>query len=100
MRYTPQELVQKRRFEDVYERSQAPVMRSIERRVCGCDFGGKCWTTQIQADELVARLHLRPGTRLPVASYVEDVPHSDIRADDGLARSRKQCPYLRAGENS
>ncbi|MDJ0897143.1 MAG: methyltransferase domain-containing protein [Alphaproteobacteria bacterium] len=61
---TPQELVQKRRFEDVYERSQAPVMRSIERRVCGCDFGGNSWTTQTQADELIARLQLRPGTRL------------------------------------
>ena len=39
-------------------------MRQIERRVCGCDYGGTSWTTRqeaLQAGELLA---LGPGTRL------------------------------------
>lgn len=61
---TPEEMVRKRHFEDFYERSQAPVMLSIERRVCGCDYGGNSWTSRNQADDLIARLQLRPGVRL------------------------------------
>lgn len=58
MRCTSDELAQKRRFADTYGRSQTPVMRAIERRVCGCDYGGNSWTTHEQADDLVRRLGL------------------------------------------
>jgi ubiquinone/menaquinone biosynthesis C-methylase UbiE len=61
---TPRELEQKERLELVYARSQAPVMLSIERSVCGCDYGGNGWTTQSEADELATRLELGPGMRL------------------------------------
>jgi ubiquinone/menaquinone biosynthesis C-methylase UbiE len=64
MRCTLEELAQKKRFETVYERSQSPVMLSVERRVCGCDYGGTSWLTNDQADELAAHLELQPSTRL------------------------------------
>ena len=64
MRRTPAELAQTERFEDVYARSQSPVMLSIERSVCGCDYGGNSWTTRAEADGLITALDLRPGSRL------------------------------------
>ena len=45
-------------FELAYARSTQPVMRRIERRVCGCDYGGNSWTTQQEADELPGLLAL------------------------------------------
>lgn len=59
-----QELESTERFAVAYDRSREPVMRSIERRVCGCDYGGNSWTTQVEADDLIKRLQLRPGVRL------------------------------------
>ena len=64
MSCTPEELALKQRYEAVYERSQAPVMLSIERSVCGCDYGGNSWTTRAEADDLITMLDLRPGSHL------------------------------------
>jgi ubiquinone/menaquinone biosynthesis C-methylase UbiE len=64
MRRTPEELAQTARFENTYARSQSRVMLSIERSVCGCDYGGNGWTTRAEADGLIASLDLRPGSRL------------------------------------
>jgi ubiquinone/menaquinone biosynthesis C-methylase UbiE len=64
MRYTPKDLTLKKKFESVYARSQASVMLSIERSVCGCDYGGNSWTTQSEADDLATRLELRSGLRV------------------------------------
>ncbi len=64
MRCTPEQLAQMERFENVYARSQSPVMLSIERSVCGCDYGGNSWTTRTEADGLIASLELQPGSRL------------------------------------
>jgi cyclopropane fatty-acyl-phospholipid synthase-like methyltransferase len=64
MQRTPEELSQTQRFEDLYARSQSAVMLSIERSVCGCDYGGSSWTTRTEADGLIASLRLRAGTRL------------------------------------
>ena len=61
---TPKELALKKKFETVYERSQASVMLSIERTVCGCDYGGNSWTTHSEADDLAKRLQLRSGLRV------------------------------------
>ena len=61
---TPEEIDQRRRFEEFYERARAPVMRAIERRVCGCDYGGNSWTTEAEARRIVDILSLRPGVRL------------------------------------
>jgi ubiquinone/menaquinone biosynthesis C-methylase UbiE len=64
MRCTPEELAQKERFENVYVRSQLPVMLNIERNVCGCNYGGNSWTTRTEADDLIASLELQPASHL------------------------------------
>lgn len=64
MKRSPAERDQTERFAAVYRRSRAPVMRAIERRVCGCDYGADSWTTRDEAARIAARLGLRPGVRL------------------------------------
>jgi len=59
-----EERAQRERFESLYLRSQSPVMLTIERRVCGCDYGGNSWTSRAEAQQMAARLELRPGVRL------------------------------------
>ncbi|MDX1402536.1 MAG: methyltransferase domain-containing protein [Kiloniellales bacterium] len=61
---TREELEQKARYDEYYNRAQIPFVYEIERRVCGCDFGGNSWTTRRQADEIIERLQLRPGVRM------------------------------------
>lgn len=39
-------------------------MQSIERKVCGCDFGGNSWTNKDQADSLIRVLKLKSNTTL------------------------------------
>ena len=60
----PEERAQRERFEASYVRSQAPVMLAIERRVCGCDYGGSSWTSEAEARRMAGQLALRPGMRL------------------------------------
>lgn len=64
MRRTTEELAQTERFENLYARSQSPVMLSIERSVCGCNYGGSSWTTRTEADGLITLLGLRSGMHL------------------------------------
>ena len=64
MTCSPEEWAQRERFESFYVRAQSPVMLTIERNVCGCDYGGNSWTTQAEAEQMVARLALHPGARL------------------------------------
>ena len=64
MTCSPEERAQKERFEALYVRAQSPVMLSIERRVCGCDYGGSSWTTETEALRIAKHLGLRPGVRL------------------------------------
>lgn len=64
MHRSPEETALLRRFEATYDRVETPVMQAIERRVCGCDYGGNSWTTRAEADRLAATLGLGPGTRL------------------------------------
>ena len=52
------------RFDDLYPLTQAPIMRQIERSVCGCDYGGTSWTTRREAERVGALLGLAPGRRL------------------------------------
>lgn len=61
---TETELALKKRFEGVYERTRAPIMRAIERQVCGCDYGGNSWTSKDQADALIRLLELGPDSDL------------------------------------
>jgi 2-polyprenyl-3-methyl-5-hydroxy-6-metoxy-1,4-benzoquinol methylase len=64
MTCSPEEAAQRRRFEELYARAQSPVMRSIERSVCGCDYGASSWTTREEAQRIGTLLGLRPGVRL------------------------------------
>ena len=64
MTLSPLEDAQKNQFEAFYTRAQTPVMRSIERYVCGCDYGGNSWTTRTQAEQIITLLGLKPGVRL------------------------------------
>jgi len=64
MALSPEEQAQRERFEQTYLRSRSPAMLSIERSVCGCDYGATSWTTRAEADEIRALLELRPGLRL------------------------------------
>jgi SAM-dependent methyltransferase len=51
-------------FERTYACGCAPVVRELERRVLGCDYGGTSWTTRSEADRIASRLALRPGIHL------------------------------------
>ena len=61
---SPKERAQTERFAEIYQRSQLPVMKLVERSVCGCDYGGTSWTTREEADENAAQLGLGSGVRL------------------------------------
>ncbi|MGE4610013.1 MAG: methyltransferase domain-containing protein [Paracoccaceae bacterium] len=61
---TDSELALKARFDDVYKRTKIPVIQAIERRVCGCDYGGNSWTIRDHADTLISILKLRPQVKL------------------------------------
>jgi len=60
----PAMLAQRDRFDAFYTWAAMPVMQEIERRVCGCAYGGSSWTTRAEAERIAARLNLRPGVRL------------------------------------
>src|SRR6478672_2499241 len=47
-----------------YEIGQDPLMREIERRVRGSDYGATSWTTREQAEQAAARFALGRGHRL------------------------------------
>lgn len=64
MTLSREEQAQRERLDALYVRAQSPVMLSIERSVCGCDYGGTSWTTRAEAQEMVVHLRLRPGARL------------------------------------
>jgi phosphoethanolamine N-methyltransferase len=55
---------QRERLDELYVRAQSPVMLSIDRSVCGCDYGGSSWTTRAEAQQIAALLGLQPGLRL------------------------------------
>ncbi len=64
MTCTREEQAQRERLEKLYVRAQSPVMLSIERNVCGCDYGATSWTTIVEAGSIANLLGLRPGVRL------------------------------------
>jgi ubiquinone/menaquinone biosynthesis C-methylase UbiE len=51
-------------FETMHEQHTHPAMRTLEKAVLGCDFGGTSWTTRSQADKIPQALGLGPGTNL------------------------------------
>lgn len=61
---TPDEQAAIERFDTLYAHARDDFMRTIERSVCGCDYGGTSWTTRAEADTVAKRLALAPGRRL------------------------------------
>jgi SAM-dependent methyltransferase len=61
---TAQEQEARDRFADRYRQERVDVVREIEQRVIGGDWGANGYTTLAQADELANRLRLRPGDLL------------------------------------
>lgn len=51
-------------FEQSYGKVTSPVLLSIERKVCGCDYGGTSWTTRTDAERMGDALRLSPQTTL------------------------------------
>ena len=51
-------------FARQYERLQSTVFQNMERKVCGCDYGGTSWTTREEADRISELLNLAPSRRL------------------------------------
>jgi ubiquinone/menaquinone biosynthesis C-methylase UbiE len=51
-------------FDAIYQQGQLPVMRAIERRICGCAYGATSWATRDEADLIVAALGLAPAVEL------------------------------------
>ena len=56
---TVEEKSQRSRLNNLYQVGQTPLMLSIERSVCGCDYGATSWTTQSEAEQMVSLLQLR-----------------------------------------
>lgn len=52
------------RFGQTYQRNQRPVMKHIERTVCGCDYGATSWATREEVETISTKLALRPGAYL------------------------------------
>ena len=63
-RLTPEEEAQRKRLGERYRWALSPVMLEIERKVCGCGYGGSSWTTREQANVIAARLALKNGDHL------------------------------------
>ena len=61
---TAQEQEARDRFADRYREERVDVVREIEQRVIGGDWGANGYTTLAQADELAEPLRLRPGDLL------------------------------------
>jgi len=64
MNLTAEEKSQRSRLNDWYQLGQSPLMLSIERSVCGCDYGASSWTTQAEAQEIASLLQLEHQTML------------------------------------
>ena len=64
MALSPEEIAKRDRFAQTYARSQCPAILSVERRVCGCDYGGNSLTTRDEARQMAMLLGLQPGIRL------------------------------------
>lgn len=61
---TAQEQEARDRFADRYRQERVGIVREIEERVIGGDWGANGYTTVAQADDLAERLRLRRGDLL------------------------------------
>ena len=80
------------RFSKRYELGQSEVMRSIERSVCGCDYGATSWTTVAEARVITDILALRPGTRLFAVGSGSGWPGLSLAGEMGSVVARTCLP--------
>ncbi len=102
-----EEQAQTERLETYYVRAQSTALREIERRTCGCDYGGCSWTTRDEADRIATRLELEPGRRfLDIGAgsgwpglYMAEISGSDVALVD-LPLAGLQIAAARAVEDN
>jgi SAM-dependent methyltransferase len=51
-------------FAPMHQRNQTPVMRRIERAVCGCDYGATSWAMKEEIEAIAKTLNLQPAQQL------------------------------------
>ncbi len=81
------------RFAQEYRLGQAEVARAIERRVCGCDYGGTSWTTREEARRLGELLDLAPGRRLLEVGAGSGWPGLYLAATTGCEVTLADLPF-------
>ena len=75
-------------------------MLAIERRVCGCDYGGSSWTTRTESELIISLLGLRPGVRLLDLGAGSGWPGLHIAKTSGCDVVLVDLGVLRAGGQS
>jgi 2-polyprenyl-3-methyl-5-hydroxy-6-metoxy-1,4-benzoquinol methylase len=82
---TSQEREARERFASRYGEERTGVVRLIEQRVIGSDWGANGYTTVAQADELAGWLELRPGATLLDVGAGRGWPGLYLAASTGCA---------------
>ena len=59
-----EEQVVSKRFSKIYENVNADIRLTIERSVCGCDYGGTSWTSVDEARKISKMLTLKPRQQI------------------------------------
>ena len=89
MTCSPEERAQRERCDELYVRAQSPVMLTIERSVCGCNYGASGWTTEREAERLATLLALRSRAWLSGQHELESANgDKTMRVDGGMLRRR------------
>ena len=90
---TPEEQALIARFSKRYQLGQSAVMQTIERAVCGCDYGGTSWTTRQEACAIKNMLNLGPGRRLLEVGAGSGWPGLYLAAETGCDIALIDLPF-------
>jgi SAM-dependent methyltransferase len=81
-------------FTDNFVCSAHPAVKSLERDVLGCDYGGTSWTTSDQADQILASLELESGSRLLEVGSGSGWPALYLSLQSGCAATLLDIPLV------
>jgi ubiquinone/menaquinone biosynthesis C-methylase UbiE len=90
-------------FAASYEVSKLPALKSLEREVLGCDYGGTSWTTIDQVAHIVSSLRLGPEARLLEAGSGSGWPGIYLSRISGCSVTLLDLPLIaltQAGERA
>jgi ubiquinone/menaquinone biosynthesis C-methylase UbiE len=93
MRRTDAEIAATQEFNASYRRATSDVIRSIERSVCGCDYGGTSHTTKAEAHDIAKRLSLAPGQRLLEIGAGSGWPSLYLTKETGCSSVLMDLPF-------